>query len=92
MKLFTNYEEYNAKLNDARWRTYAKKIKDRDGNKCRCCGAEKNLQVHHRAYIFYKRREIFQDPWFYPENILITLCERCHKNGHSKFKVPIKYI
>jgi hypothetical protein len=46
---------------------------NRDGWKCVVCGeAEKTLSVHHKYY------EQGKDPWDYPDESLVTLCEFCH--------------
>jgi hypothetical protein len=31
-------------------------------------------------------------PWDYTDNLLITLCEKCHQKGHKQYKVPTIYI
>jgi len=92
MKPFANLEDYSNSLNDTRWKIKSSKIKDRDSHKCVNCGDYKNLNVHHRAYLFIKKYQAFIEPWNYPDSILITLCKRCHDLGHNKIKVPIKYI
>jgi len=89
---YTNLEQYSKRLDDTRWKIKTKSIKNRDGHKCAQCGETRNLNVHHRAYIFLKKYESFVEPWNYPDTILITLCTKCHELGHSKIKVPIKYI
>ena len=58
------------------WRKTAKAIRERDGNKCRCCGAEKRLPVHH---IKSKIRGGTDDP-----KNLITLCNKCHRSLELK--------
>lgn len=45
----------------------------RDKWRCRLCGDQVTpLQVHHKEYINGN------DPWEYPNEKLITLCEHCH--------------
>lgn len=47
------------------------------GFKCmRCEGAEKQLQVHHKAYI--KGRRV----WDYTVDELLVLCDECHQDAH----------
>ncbi len=87
-----DYEEYRTKLNDPRWKLMRLKILKRDNHECKVCNSKINLNVHHRAYIFYKKYQVYLDPWKYPHNIYISLCENCHKKGHNLFKIPIKYI
>lgn len=49
-------------------------IMSRDKFTCKKCGDTKNqLHVHHKEYIDGN------DPWDYPDDFLITLCEHCHK-------------
>lgn len=46
----------------------------RDNWSCRFCKDEKNqLHVHHIEY------SLGADPWEYPNEKLITLCEHCHE-------------
>ena len=53
--------------------------KDQKGNfKCLWCrSTEKMLTVHHLYYLKGK------DPWDYPDEALITLCEECHKEAED---------
>jgi 5-methylcytosine-specific restriction endonuclease McrA len=92
MKPYVNYREYAEKLDDVRWKKFSKKIRERDNEACVWCKSKGRLNAHHRAYYFVKRYQMFLDPWMYPENLLVTLCEQCHSKGHEKYKVPIKYI
>ena len=52
------------------WRALSKKIRKRDGNRCRCCDGNYRLCAHHKTP---KANGGTDDP----EN-LITLCGRCH--------------
>jgi len=62
-------------------------ILSRDEFSCTKCGDDSNtLHVHHRYYIRNK------DPWDYPEQILITLCENCHKNEEEEKEETQKLI
>lgn len=79
---------YGALLFDPKWRSRREEILKRDFNSCVVCKASAGLQVHHRQYHFIVQQNQFKPPWDYPDNLLITLCELCHKKGHSKFKVP----
>lgn len=65
---------YVEKLKDPRWQQRRLRIFDRDGWSCCFCNRkDKTLHVHHRRYIPK------QEPWDYPDNLLITLCEDCHE-------------
>lgn len=87
-----NHGAYGAKLFDPRWKDKRKSIIARDNNKCAVCETEDELQVHHRQYHFSKSRNMFKDPWEYPDNLLITLCKKCHNKGHNLYKVPVKQV
>jgi 5-methylcytosine-specific restriction endonuclease McrA len=64
---------YSEKLRDPRWQKKRLLILDRDGWKCFSCGdSTRNLQVRH---VVYRR----MDPWEYPDSLLQTLCDACHK-------------
>ncbi len=80
---------YGALLFTPQWRAKREEILKRDAYKCVICSDTADLQVHHRQYHFIVRESNFRMPWDYSESLLITLCESCHKRGHSKFKVPI---
>ena len=72
---------YTELLRDPRWQKKRLEIMSRDNFKCCNCGTDKvNLQVHHLDYYDYKR------PWDYPENLLITLCEKCHQEEQVRFR------
>lgn len=65
---------YSEKLRDPRWQKKRLDIMDRDGFQCRACQAkDKTLNVHHRVYRKGK------SPWEYEDEMLVTLCEDCHK-------------
>ena len=86
---------YLDRLKNPKWIAKNLKIRKRDGFRCTVCGAKNNLQVHHTFY--YKD---FRNPWQYPNDSLITLCKKCHKEYHEyneptivesrPFKKPIK--
>lgn len=65
---------YKSKLKDPLWQRKRLFILTRDAFKCQMCGDEKaTLHVHHRHYMTGR------DPWDYPDDLLVTLCEVCHK-------------
>lgn len=55
------------------WQKKKNGILDRDKYTCqRCTDTLSNLQVHH---LYYKKDT---NPWDYPDEALITLCDLCH--------------
>jgi 5-methylcytosine-specific restriction endonuclease McrA len=83
---------YKEKLFDRRWFAKRESIIKRDKGCCLICGKSENLVVHHKQYHFIKSVKMFSDPWNYDDKYLITLCQSCHRRGHDKFTVPIKYV
>ena len=64
---------YRDRLLDPRWQKKRLEIMDRDGFKCGYCpNTHITLHVHHKYYLPNA------DPWDYPNEALITLCENCH--------------
>ena len=67
-------EEYLKKFKDPRWQKMRLEVMNRDEFACqRCFDSESTLNVHHRYYLANK------DPWEYPLEALVTLCEDCHE-------------
>lgn len=73
-----NYEKL---LKDPRWILKRLIILKRDNYRCTTCGSRKRLQVHHTYY------SGGYNPWEYPDEDLITLCEVCHKKYHEEHEV-----
>lgn len=84
--------QYIEKLHDARWEKRRQQIFIRDRFRCLNCGSTDNLQVHHRQYHYVSKKEMYVDPWEYPDELLVTLCEKCHTKGHELYLVPVKLI
>ena len=84
--------EYNKLLKHPLWIEFSKKIRNRDGNKCVVCGSKNKVQAHHRQYRWSKYLKGFIKPWKYPENLLVSLCKKCHDYGHEKYKIAIKKV
>jgi hypothetical protein len=64
---------YQEKLKDPRWQKKRLKILERDDWACqKCFDTESTLHIHHR---YYRKCE----PWEYPDDALVTLCENCHE-------------
>lgn len=65
---------YQEKLKNPLWQRKRLFILTRDAFKCQMCGdTTTTLHVHHRHYL------PFRDPWDYPDDLLVTLCDPCHK-------------
>lgn len=74
--------EYTQWLKDPRWQKKRLEIMQRDGFRCKKCKSDNNtLHVHHKYYIYKK------NPWDYPDELLVTLCEDCHQEEEDN-----KYI
>ena len=66
-------KSYSELLKDPRWQKKRLEIFNRDNWKCKLCGDNKTtLQVHHKEYLNGN------DPWDYPKDMLVTICEHCH--------------
>lgn len=73
---FYFFMEYIQKLKDPRWQRKRLTIMDRDQWTCRRCDCtERTLQIHH---LYYKPQT---EPWDYPDEALITLCDLCHEKA-----------
>jgi hypothetical protein len=65
--------EYIKKFKDPRWQKMRLEVLNRDEFTCQLCSDSKStLNVHHRYY------RPNADPWEYPMESLLTLCESCH--------------
>ena len=65
---------YQQKLLDPRWQKKRLAIFERDEWACaKCFDSTTTLHVHHRYY------DKGKEPWDYPDEALVTLCERCHE-------------
>lgn len=73
--------KWSDQYKDPRWQKKRLEIMKRDDFACRSCGdKESTLNVHHAYY------EKGKKPWEYPDSILITWCEKCHKLNHESMK------
>ncbi len=69
---------YSEKLRDPRWQKKRLEVFQRDNWTCqKCFSKEDTLNVHHRKYIPK------HDPWDYPLELLVTLCEECHEEENE---------
>lgn len=70
---------YTEKLKNPLWQRKRLEIFQRDHFACRNCGdTTKELQVHHLEYL----GDLL--PQDYPNDMLLTLCESCHKVETSR--------
>lgn len=67
-------KSYSDKLKDPRWQKTRLEVLNRDEWMCqRCQDSESTLHVHHLNYL------VGREPWEYPPENFITLCEGCHE-------------
>lgn len=73
----TTMSRYGELLRDPRWQKKRLEIMNRDNFTCQVCGLTEGrlLNVHHLWY--------GPTPWDIPNNLLLTLCEDCHKKEES---------
>lgn len=65
---------YSEKLRDPRWQKVRLRVLERDDWHCQdCFDGESTLHVHH---LYYEQN---RDPWDYPLDAFVTLCESCHE-------------
>lgn len=83
----SNALSYKNLLFDKRWKDKKQRIMMRDGFKCKHCGTSSNLTVHHLQYHVTEKGQKLP-PWMYEDRFLVTLCEKCHNEGHRKYKIP----
>lgn len=70
-------------LSDPRWQKKRLEVMQRDNFTCQHCGCvDKTLHVHHKYY------RDGNDPWDYPLNTFITLCDKCHNEEHDNKEIP----
>lgn len=90
-KIKSTYKSYSDKLKDPRWQRKRLEIFKRDDFQCQMCfDREETQTVHHKWYTNGL------DPWEYPDECYITLCEDCHESVHlwekNCKKYPEQYI
>jgi hypothetical protein len=67
-------KNYSELLRDPRWQKRRLEIMARDEWACQSCKCKTDtLNVHHKRY------QWGLNPWEYPDDDLITLCEGCHE-------------
>jgi len=69
---------YAEKLRDPRWQRRRLEIMQLARFQCERCDADsKTLVVHHLVY------RVGSEPWCYPDNELVCLCQECHDSEHD---------
>jgi 5-methylcytosine-specific restriction endonuclease McrA len=77
---------YKEQLRDRRWQTKRTKILSRDKNECQNSNCKfRNdhsvlVEVHH---LYYLENTL---AWDYPDDMLLSLCSRCHQNEQDRPK------
>ena len=69
-----NKFKYKQYLKSEYWQGIREQILKRDKYKCRACGYNDKLHVHHRTYEFIGNEDLDE---------LITLCKKCHNIFHK---------
>ncbi|MEO7048902.1 MAG: hypothetical protein ABI091_26605 [Ferruginibacter sp.] len=76
--------DYKEKLKKTIWQKRRLQIFERDKWVCQsssCKTPDDNLNVHHKLYFDYI------DPWAYPDDMLVTLCNTCHTKENDREKL-----
>lgn len=69
-----NTTSYSAYIASSAWRERRATVLARDKHRCRACGSEDSLHVHHRTYEHFMA-EPYED--------LVALCATCHEWVHT---------
>ena len=69
---------YQEQLETEDWKHKREAIISRDWGMCTQCMSSVKLNVHHTKYINDGRMA-----WEYPNSMLTTLCEKCHRGFHA---------
>lgn len=78
---------YWEKLKDPRWQKKRLEVLSLHEFTCQHCGStEDTLHVHHPYY------EKNKEPWDYDEDVLMCVCENCHKYAHYEEDIFNEYI
>lgn len=72
---------YRRTLNTEYWREVCRLVRVRDGHRCRRCGKNYGLEIHHTTY--YVNGQSIVGHELEHMDRLITLCEDCHQQEHS---------
>lgn len=78
---FYPMSDYSEKLQNGNWQRRRIQILQRDDFRCTICGSDQKLEVHHLDYL-----EGIQ-VWEHPNDMLVTLCRKCHEKEQPRYKV-----
>ena len=87
---FGRKTRYSDLLDSTEWKKLSNTVKERDGHKCCYCGGTTRLQVHHKYYSRYPDGEMVE-PWNYPIDAFVTLCDDCYKRVHNTKRIKVYY-
>jgi len=73
---FMNYKDY---LQSEHWQNKRKEVISKQGNRCRICNSNKNLNIHHRTYRQYGKSILGHELNLF----LLPLCRDCHVLWHK---------
>jgi len=82
--------KYENLLRTNEWHSKRKEILEKRGCKCEWCGSHTQLQLHHKYYLKYPDGEKI-NPWDYPDDAFVVLCNTCHEKAHKKYKIKTYY-
>jgi len=88
-KITTSYAE---KLKDPRWIKKRVEILERDDWVCQNCGEDTTTLHVHQLHVHHTCYKAHINPWDYKKELLITLCETCHKKEHDKVNGHFKDV
>lgn len=75
---------YGDDLKSSDWQKRRLYIFERDKFKCQAIGCDNpntQIEVHHIDYLSFEMK-----PWEYPDDMLITLCKKCHSKEQLRPK------
>lgn len=70
--------DYKIQIKHPNWISKRNEILALDNYECNICSSKDRLEVHHVTYWGDR------NAWHYPNNLLVTLCRKCHQNQHAK--------
>jgi hypothetical protein len=72
-----NYKDY---LKTKHWKNKREEVLMKQGNKCRICGSEIKIQIHHRRYKLPNGDSVLGKE---PNCFLLPVCNDCHSLWHK---------